>query len=570
MSRTTCLEDIKSDRKSDQPYSRGYSIGDKNDIRPKDSQESFTHNSYPDNSPNSATENQSEGDVCDREETSSVYQTATEDLTSNEIDSDCVRDEAAKDLVSTHAPVIETETDSILNRSGSIYFDSQPNESSFEARPQLRKPFGKHLRQNRYENPKLERHQDEGVMSRLQQEATRTQTESSSETEFSTLSTRPQTRPLGLEIMPRESLEGSHKMEELAVSTSSLDTSSLSLIDSSGEVVAASEDQIELPFMTPRKKQANAPSLTLPCELPGNLKTSDRPSALAPWGKVAPVKPSPNKQTRNIFDKSKDTFAKDFLSELDAKITKGEIARMTQLTGGVKVIWTKSLNTTAGRANWRQETGQSRLVDGAAKLEQRHHASIELAEKVINDESKLLNVVAHEFCHLANFMISGVNNRPHGSEFQAWAAKCSRAFGKSHGIHVTTRHTYEIDFRFVWRCTSCDYEYKRHSRSINPGRHGCGNCKGILKQIKPVPRVAKGGATGNRVGKPNQYQTFVKQHMKTVRKENPGSPQKDLMKMVAERWALDKKRAKIESIAKSDKEDVGGVVDQMEQLTLNQ
>ncbi|PHH71668.1 hypothetical protein CDD82_6383 [Ophiocordyceps australis] len=579
--RTTCLDDIKSDRESDrvmtpeyysscespfnpiirQPYSRGHFITrDKNDIRRNNSQESIRRDSYLDNSTKSATEDQGGGDVNDGEETSSVYQTAAEDLTTNEIDSDCTRDEPAQGLVDTHVSVFETDSGS--NRSDSIHSHLESNDPSVEVRPQLKKPVGSYLPQNIFSDPNLEHHQGQGVMPTFQQKATPPQTESLGETESSTLSTGPQIRPLRLGKVAHELLERPYKMDEWAVSTSSLDSS---------EDAEANKDQIEIPFTTPRIKKANTLGLTLPCDLPGNLTKSYEPSALEPRDKVAPVKSSPSKKkTKSIFDNRKDTVAKDFLSELDAKITKGEIARLTQLTGGVKVIWTKSLNTTAGRANWRRETTQSRPADGTAKLEQRHHASIELAEKVINDESKLLNVVAHEFCHLANFMISGVNNRPHGVEFQAWAAKCSRAFGESHGIHVTTRHTYDIDFKYVWRCTTCGYEYKRHSRSIKPGRHGCGNCKGTLEQIKPVPRVAKGGATGSATGNPNQYQTFMKKHMKIVRSENPGSPQKDLMKMVAERWALDKKKAMTESMAKTGDETIGGVVDQMEQMTLNQ
>ena len=35
-------------------------------------------------------------------------------------------------------------------------------------------------------------------------------------------------------------------------------------------------------------------------------------------------------------------------------------------------------------------------------------------------QERLLNVVAHEYCHLANFMISGIKDNPHGKEFKEW------------------------------------------------------------------------------------------------------------------------------------------------------
>jgi predicted SprT family Zn-dependent metalloprotease len=166
-------------------------------------------------------------------------------------------------------------------------------------------------------------------------------------------------------------------------------------------------------------------------------------------------------------------------------------------------------------------------------VQYKHHASIELAEKVIDDEQRLLNVLAHEFCHLATFMMDGIANNPHGKEFKAWAAKCTKAFGDS-GVNVTTKHSYDIDFKYMWQCTSCGSDYKRHSRSIDPKRHRCGSCKGQLKQTRPIPRQ-------NKSQQPSEYQVFVRENMKLVREENPGISQKEVMRAVAERWAKKKK-----------------------------
>lgn len=262
--------------------------------------------------------------------------------------------------------------------------------------------------------------------------------------------------------------------------------------------------------------------------------------------KVAAVK-----TTKKLFESRKRDLAESFLRELDDTITDGQIAALAASTGGVSIRWSKTLNTTAGRANWKRETIRT---PGAGTLDApprvKHHAFIELAEKVISDEDRLLNVLAHEFCHLANFMITGITTNPHGKEFKAWAAKVSRAFG-DRGIEVTTKHTYEIDFKYVWECGECALEYKRHSKSINPERHRCGACKGTLVQTRPVPRgggrtaAAGAGAGGKGEGtkapaakkEPTEYQRFVKEHMRIVREENPGSPQKDMMRLVAEKWA---------------------------------
>lgn len=108
------------------------------------------------------------------------------------------------------------------------------------------------------------------------------------------------------------------------------------------------------------------------------------------------------------------------MQELDEKVTHGRVAELAASGGGVNIIWNKKLNSTAGRANWRRECVKTTHSDGTIDKEYRHIVNIELAEKVIDDEDRLINVLAHEFCHLANFMVSGVKDNPHGKEFKEW------------------------------------------------------------------------------------------------------------------------------------------------------
>lgn len=128
-------------------------------------------------------------------------------------------------------------------------------------------------------------------------------------------------------------------------------------------------------------------------------------------------------------------------------------------------------------------------------------------------------------------MVSNIKTNPHGREFKLWASKCSDAFG-DRGIEVTTKHSFEIEYKYVWECTEtgCGTLFKRHSKSIDVQKHRCGACKGVLAQIKPAPR-------GKAAGKgENEYQVFVRENMKKIREENPGSPQKDIMGLVGKRY----------------------------------
>lgn len=264
--------------------------------------------------------------------------------------------------------------------------------------------------------------------------------------------------------------------------------------------------------------------------------------------KASPVKKSKAEiEAKKTFAARKHELATQFLQELDAKITQNKISELSAGTGGTKIVWSKTLLTTAGRANWKRVAVSGR--DKSIPPTYQHHATIELADKVIDNEERLLNVVAHEFCHLANFMVSNIKTQPHGASFQAWGAKCSRAFG-DRGVVVTTKHNYEIEYKYIWTCVNewCAQEFKRQSKSIDPARHACGSCKSKLVQTKPVPRVNQGSKTTGGSGL-SGYQMFVKENMATIRKESPAKSHKEIMTEVGRRYQL----AKIE---KMDQENV--------------
>ena len=93
---------------------------------------------------------------------------------------------------------------------------------------------------------------------------------------------------------------------------------------------------------------------------------------------------------RKLFDETKHELAVTFLAEVDRTITNGQVASMADSTGGIRIVWSKKLSSTAGRANWRREAIRSKNADGSVSdTSYRHHASIELAEKVIDNEGQL-------------------------------------------------------------------------------------------------------------------------------------------------------------------------------------
>lgn len=188
---------------------------------------------------------------------------------------------------------------------------------------------------------------------------------------------------------------------------------------------------------------------------------------------------------KKSFDDKKVALAYDFYKVLDDSVADGQIQAMTKETGGVKIVWSKTLQTTAGRATSKraQDTAQ-------------YHSTIELAERVIDNEDRLINTLAHEYCHLTNTLISRVRNNPHGTSFKQWGLRCKQAL-QNHPdyagrVEVTTKHNYQIDYKYVWACVDCAQSFGRHSKSINPAAVRCGRCKGLLQQVKPKPRNVGG------------------------------------------------------------------------------
>lgn len=161
---------------------------------------------------------------------------------------------------------------------------------------------------------------------------------------------------------------------------------------------------------------------------------------------AAPKEPKEKTESKRAFNSRKKQLAEEFLKIVDDRISNGEVARKTASTGGVKIVWSKTLRTTAGTARWRMEKlqndlGQVSLGDPLSADRVRHHATIDLSEKVVDSEEKLYNVLCHEYCHLANYMISNVRKPPHGASFKEWYVGillslllCSATYGRGLGL----------------------------------------------------------------------------------------------------------------------------------------
>lgn len=266
-----------------------------------------------------------------------------------------------------------------------------------------------------------------------------------------------------------------------------------------------SEDELpSKPYLSHTKLPPVTPSRAKPhLSLTRSIISIDRSPGMGTPTTIKAQKKAEAARKREIraqvaeFNQKKIGFAEEFLRHLDSAFN-DQITRMTEQTGGIKIIWTKNFRNTAGRATVRSE----RFLKGASGVEdpekRRYYATIELSEKVLDSEDKILCTMTHEYCHLLDIMVTENRTKgtaQHGASFKQWGARCVRAL-EGHPIYggrveVTTKHTYEINHKYIWACKvqGCGFTVGRHSKSVDPKRHFCGRCRGGLEQIKPVPRA---------------------------------------------------------------------------------
>jgi predicted SprT family Zn-dependent metalloprotease len=229
----------------------------------------------------------------------------------------------------------------------------------------------------------------------------------------------------------------------------------------------------------------------------------------------------------------------------------GKLAAATTSTGGIKLIWSTKLRTAAGRAHW---TRVKRPLGGQGQ----HDLKIELSTRIITSEEKMRDTLAHELCHCATWVIDDNPNANHGKQFKEWyhllsffqvnVGRGSRITHAFPDIEVTTKHAYEIEYKFMYTCSnaSCGLDFGRQKK-IDLNRLVCGACKSRLFQTK--------GSTGKE-NRANPFGEFVRGNFADVKRENPGSVHKEIMGVLSRMYKEGKeKRAEAEGI----EEVVGGV-----------
>jgi hypothetical protein len=148
------------------------------------------------------------------------------------------------------------------------------------------------------------------------------------------------------------------------------------------------------------------------------------------------------------FPQVRERLALELLASFDADIFGGILAGLTE------VVWSRTLNKTAGRTHMiqvRMNTGTLAAAQQDPAAPPLHRARIELSTKVLDCEARLRNTLAHEMCHATVWILHRTSAQPHGPLFQAWGRRCEAVHAD---LVVKTCHSYEISYRYNYRCTN--------------------------------------------------------------------------------------------------------------------
>lgn len=352
-----------------------------------------------------------------------------------------------------------------------------------------------------------------------------------------------------------------------SLSDSSSSTTSSAIFISSDDDSCQSEPEVEPESRPePARNAAIATRLTSPKAIVTAIPGISASLKLVPK-KVCKLPRTQQQKTNGqaIFLKQREALARELYAHWNQTVFGGK------LQVDLPIVWNPRLVSTAGQ-----------VLDDNSQNHRKHHAKqripcrLELSKKIIDNEERLRNTLAHEMCHVAAWSLDDEYHVPHGAAFWKWAQRFAPV-----DIIITRCHNYEIHRPHRWQCEnlSCAKLYQRHKVTIDVSRHRCGECRGKLKYLgkfnrkeQPANQVARehaakhksagagtaltpnhtaGQAAVEQPGvacptapRPTAYQEFVKNTFAKEKKRHPpGTPIGTIMKSVAARWQEHKQQA---------------------------
>jgi predicted SprT family Zn-dependent metalloprotease len=168
----------------------------------------------------------------------------------------------------------------------------------------------------------------------------------------------------------------------------------------------------------------------------------------------------------------------------------------------IDLVWSRRLTSSVGMFVSHRGPRPRRNQDGLRPPTIREiRLSLPLLQRAVQrseyGEQEILNTLGHEMIHQWQYDI--LKRRPnHGADFLRKMTEMNR----DGVLAITIYHSLQKEVlaltRFAWRCGQCGRVYRRQRRTIQPRRHHCGNCRGVLCELNPSEISRQSSVVANR------------------------------------------------------------------------
>jgi len=153
----------------------------------------------------------------------------------------------------------------------------------------------------------------------------------------------------------------------------------------------------------------------------------------------------------------------------------------------IDLVWSRRLTSSVGLFVTRRGPRPRIDRDGLRPPTRREiRLSLPLLQQVVQQseygEQEIRSTLAHEMIHQWQYDI--LKKRPnHGASFLRKMTEMNR----DGALAITIYHSLQKEVlaltQFAWRCRQCGRVYRRQRRTIEPRRHHCGICRGLLQEL---------------------------------------------------------------------------------------
>ncbi|XP_017055050.1 uncharacterized protein LOC108097331 isoform X2 [Drosophila ficusphila] len=215
---------------------------------------------------------------------------------------------------------------------------------------------------------------------------------------------------------------------------------------------------------------------------------------------------------RENFAKNKEQLAQHLYKMFNTQVFNNEL--------DVPITWSKLLRNTAGRCMNKRKLNQRSSV-------------VELSVKVLTTADRLRCTLIHELCHAAAWVFNGEGG--HGRVWKMWAQRANDKFPELPPIKVC--HNYSIEFKYTYKCLSCDKASHAHSRSRKVEDLRCRICRGPITLFLNK-KDKQGNTVSTPAGEAKGFAKFVKDNFQKHKRDNMTAAQ--VMRILSVEYAKQK------------------------------